>query len=120
VAAATRISLKILRRETWRREKLLSLIERFRTGIDELGLELLNSPTPIQPVMLHDDALCYRVGEGLRARGFLVGAIRSPTVPVGSARLRITLCAEHTDDQVDGLVEAIGKTVAEVGKNHSE
>ncbi|PHS74816.1 MAG: 8-amino-7-oxononanoate synthase [Porticoccus sp.] len=120
VAAATRISLKILRRETWRREKLVSLIERFRAGIDELGLELLNSPTPIQPVLLHDDALCYRVGEGLRARGFLVGAIRSPTVPVGRARLRITLCAEHTDDQVDALVEAIGKTVAEVGKIHSE
>ncbi|WP_438958725.1 8-amino-7-oxononanoate synthase [Porticoccus sp.] len=120
VAAATRISLKILRRETWRREKLVSLIERFRAGIDELGLELLNSPTPIQPVLLHDDALCYRVGEGLRARGFLVGAIRSPTVPVGRARLRITLCAEHTDDQVDALVESIGKTVAEVGKIHSE
>jgi len=120
VAAATRISLKILRRETWRRERLISLIERFRAGIGELGLELLNSPTPIQPVMLHDDALCYRVGEGLRARGFLVGAIRSPTVPVGSARLRITLCAEHTDDQVDALVEAIGKTVAEVGEIHSE
>lgn len=117
VAAATRISLKILRRETWRRERLVSLIERFRAGVSELGLELLNSPTPIQPVMLHDDALCYRVGESLRARGFLVGAIRSPTVPVGSARLRITLCAEHTDDQVDALVEAIGKTLAEVGES---
>ncbi|WP_438951489.1 8-amino-7-oxononanoate synthase [Porticoccus sp.] len=116
VAAATRISLKILRRESWRRERLISLIERFRAGIGALGLELLNSATPIQPVMLHDDALCYRVGEGLRARGFLVGAIRSPTVPVGSARLRITLCAEHTDDQVDGLVEAIGKTLAEAGR----
>lgn len=116
VAAATRISLKILRRESWRRERLISLIERFRAGIGALGLELLNSATPIQPVMLHDDALCYRVGEGLRARGFLVGAIRSPTVPVGSARLRITFCAEHTDDQVDGLVEAIGKTLAEAGR----
>ena len=114
VAAATRISLKILRRETWRREKLQSLITRFRRGISDLGLELMDSPTPIQPVMLHDDALCYGMGEGLRAKGFLVGAIRPPTVPVGSARLRVTLCAEHTEEQVDALVDAIDRTLSEL------
>jgi len=114
VAAATRISLKILRRETWRREKLQSLIARFRSGIRDIGLELMDSPTPIQPVLLHDDALCYQVGESLRTKGFLVGAIRPPTVPVGSARLRVTLCAEHTEDQVDALVDAIDRTLTEL------
>lgn len=114
VAAATRISLKILRRETWRREKLQSLIARFRNGISDIGLDLMDSPTPIQPVLLHDDALCHRVGESLRAKGFLVGAIRPPTVPVGSARLRVTLCAEHTEEQIDALVDAIDRTLTEL------
>ena len=114
VASATRISLKILQRETWRREQLKSLIERFRSGIEALGLELMNSMTPIQPVLLHDDELTHKVGEQLRAKGFLVGAIRPPTVPVGSARLRVTLCAEHTEEQVDRLLDALDKTLIDL------
>ncbi len=114
VASATRISLKILQRESWRREQLKSLVERFRSGVDALGLELMDSTTPIQPVLLHDDELTFNVGEQLRAKGFLVGAIRPPTVPVGSARLRITLCAEHTEEQVDRLLDALDKTLVEL------
>ncbi|MEH6468256.1 MAG: 8-amino-7-oxononanoate synthase, partial [Porticoccus sp.] len=114
VASATRISLKILQRETWRREQLKSLIERFRSGVKELGLELMASTTPIQPVLLHDDELTQQVGEQLRSKGFLVGAIRPPTVPVGSARLRITLCAEHTEEQVDRLLDAVDKTLVDL------
>lgn len=113
VASATRISLKILQRETWRREKLNLLIEHFRSGAKELGLELMDSITPIQPVLLGDDALTLKVGEQLRRKGFLVGAIRPPTVPAGTSRLRITLCAEHSEQQVDSLLEAIDKTLAE-------
>ena len=113
VASATRISLKILQRETWRREKLSLLIKHFRSGAKELGLELMDSITPIQPVLLSDDALTLKVGEQLRRKGFLVGAIRSPTVPVGTSRLRITLCAEHSEQEVDSLLEAIDKTLAE-------
>jgi 8-amino-7-oxononanoate synthase len=113
VASATRISLKILQRETWRREKLNLLIQHFRSGAKELGLELMDSITPIQPVLLGDDALTLKVGEQLRRKGFLVGAIRSPTVPVGTSRLRITLCAEHSEQEVDSLLEAIDKTLAE-------
>ena len=114
VASATRISLKILQRETWRREQLKNLIERFRSGVEELGLELMASTTPIQPVLLHDDELTQKVGEQLRIKGFLVGAIRPPTVPVGSARLRITLCAEHTEEQVDRLLDALDKTLVDL------
>ena len=114
VASATRISLKILQRESWRREQLKSLVERFRLGVEALGLELMDSTTPIQPVLLHDDELTFNVGEQLRAKGFLVGAIRPPTVPVGSARLRITLCAEHTEEQVDRLLDALDKTLVEL------
>ncbi len=114
VASATRISLKILQRETWRREKLISLVQRFRAGASELGLELMDSVTPIQPVLLHDDALTMKVGDQLRAKGFLVGAIRPPTVPAGTARLRITFCAEHSEEEVDRLLDAIDKTLVEL------
>ncbi len=114
VASATRISLKILQRETWRREQLKSLIERFRSGVEELGLELMASTTPIQPVLLHDDELTQKVGEQLQSKGFLVGAIRPPTVPVGSARLRVTLSAEHTEEQVDRLLDAMDKTLVDL------
>tara|TARA_R110002096_G_scaffold396302_1_gene591955 strand:- start:4685 stop:5860 length:1176 start_codon:yes stop_codon:yes gene_type:complete len=111
VASATRISLKIMQRETWRREKLRSLVSRFRAGAESLGLELMDSMTPIQPVMLHDDELTLKVGEQLRDRGFLVGAIRPPTVPAGTARLRITFCAEHSEEEVDSLLDAIDRTL---------
>lgn len=114
VASATRISLKILQRETWRREKLTSLIERFRTGAQALGLELMDSVTPIQPVLLGDETLTLGVAELLRSSGFLVGAIRPPTVPVGTARLRITLCAEHSEEEVDRLLAAIDQSLTEL------
>lgn len=107
IAAATRTSLKILREETWRREKLQVLITQFRQGVQELGLELMDSSTPIQPVLLNNDELTIKVGESLKKRGYLVGAIRPPTVPKGSARLRVTLCAEHSEAQVDGLLAAL-------------
>ena len=109
VAAATRASLKILQAESWRREKLAALVAQFRSGITQLGLELMDSPTPIQPVLLNDDKRVIQVGEQLRERGFLVGAIRPPTVPKGGARLRITLCAEHSEQQVDQLLDALAE-----------
>ena len=107
VASATRVSLKILQQETWRREKLASLIARFRSGAETLGLELMKSTTPIQPILLHDDELAIKVGDRLRENGFLVGAIRRPTVPIKSARLRITLSAKHTEEEIDALLDTL-------------
>ncbi len=113
VAAATRTSLKILQRESWRREKLQALITQFRHGVEQIGLELLPSATAVQPVLLRDDRLVMEVGAALRQRGYLVGAIRPPTVPRGSGRLRITLSAEHSEAQVDGLLTALADGVGE-------
>ena len=107
VASATRASLKILQQETWRREKLASLIVRFRSGAETLGLELMKSTTPIQPILLYDDELAIKVGDRLRENGFLVGAIRRPTVPINSARLRITLSAKHTEEEIDALLDTL-------------
>jgi 8-amino-7-oxononanoate synthase len=107
IAAATIASLKIVREETWRRDKLGLLIARFRSGAEQIGLRLAESNTPIQPVLINDDEKVMQVGQKLRAAGFLVGAIRPPTVPVGTGRLRITFSADHSEEQVDQLVAAL-------------
>lgn len=113
VAAATRVALKLIDSESWRRQKLHALIERFRCGGRELGIPLLESMTPIQPVLIGDDAKVIKVGERLLDAGYWVGAIRPPTVPRGGARLRITLNAGHTEAEVDGLLDALSSALRE-------
>lgn len=107
VAAATRTSLQLLQQESWRREHLQQLIAHFRRGATEIGLQLLDSASPIQPIILGDEARALAFSEELAARGFLVIAIRPPTVPVGSSRLRVTLSAAHSVAQVDALLNAL-------------
>jgi len=111
VAEAVRMSLRIVQEEEWRRENLHALIRRFRDGASRLGLNLLSSPTPIQPVVLGSAALALQTSQRLRERGFLVPAIRPPTVPEGSARLRITLSAAHEPSDVDRLLEALSSAI---------
>ena len=112
VAAATLASLKLVQEESWRRDKLCSLIARFRRGAEQIGLQLMSSQTPVQPVLINDDALVVETGRRLREMGILVGAIRPPTVPRGSGRLRITLCANHSEQQIDRLLDALEQTLA--------
>ncbi|MNQ34869.1 8-amino-7-oxononanoate synthase [compost metagenome] len=112
VACATLQSLQLLRSEGWRREHLNALIARFRAGAAALGLELMDSPTPIQPILIGDSARAVEFSRLLRERGLLVGAIRPPTVPAGTARLRVTLSAAHTTEQVDRLLAALGECQA--------
>ena len=107
VAVASSASLKILQAESWRREKLVSLVSRFRLGAKQIGLDLMDSQTPIQPVQINNDQRVMEINQQLRAKGFMVGAIRPPTVPKGSGRLRICLSATHTEDQIDQLLEAL-------------
>ncbi|QDW66785.1 8-amino-7-oxononanoate synthase [Luteimonas granuli] len=108
-AAAALASVKLARREHWRREKLGALVQRFRAGMQERGSELPPSETPIQPVPCGDNARALDMAARLEADGFRVAAIRPPTVPEGRARLRVTLCAAHAEDQVDALVAALGR-----------
>ena len=70
------------------------------------------SATPIQPVLLGSTARVLRAQEELLTAGFWVVAIRPPTVASGSSRLRVTLSAGHTEEQVDALVEVLGKIMA--------
>ncbi|MGV8570350.1 MAG: 8-amino-7-oxononanoate synthase [Pseudomonas asiatica] len=109
LACATLKSLELLRRETWRREHLAALIRQFREGAQQIGLELMDSPTPIQPIVIGDSAKALRLSRMLRERGLLVTAIRPPTVPAGSARLRVTLSAAHSEAQVQLLFNALAE-----------
>ena len=108
VAAAARAALALSQREGWRREQLQQRVDQFRRGAAALGLPLCASTSPIQPLIVGEDARCARLGAALFARGFWVGAIRSPTVPAGAARLRITFSANHRVADVDALLEALG------------
>jgi 8-amino-7-oxononanoate synthase len=73
-------------------------------------LPLLESYTPIQPLLLGDNAAALSASAALQSRGYLVGAIRPPSVPEGQARLRIALSSLHDEAQVDGLVQALIET----------
>lgn len=107
VAAATLASLKKAETENWRRDKLKSLIAQFRQSASQLGVELLESETPIQGIVTGDAGKALELSQRLLDLEILVTAIRPPTVPTGTARLRVTLSASHTEEQLDKLLGAL-------------
>ncbi len=111
VAEAVRASLGLVQRESWRRERLKMLIDRFRAGARTLGLPLLPSETPIQPLILGDSQRALEASRKLWDLGFWVVAIRPPTVPAQTARLRITLTCGHSETQLDELLEALARSL---------
>lgn len=104
LATASLASLRLVREEWWRRERLQQIIRRFRTGARELGLDLVDSQTPIQAVILGSASRAVQGSAILDRLGLHVPAIRPPTVPEQTARLRITFSALHTDEQLDQLL----------------
>ena len=119
LACATLKSLELLRTEHWRREHLAALIKQFRAGAQALGLELMDSFTPIQPILIGDSGRALRLSQLLRERGVMVTAIRPPTVPAGSARLRVTLSAAHSEAQVQLLLQALAQCYPLLGVDES-
>lgn len=107
LAEASRAALKLIQAEPERRQHLHTLIARFRAGARQLGLKLMASETPIQPLLVGDPAEALSLSQALREDGIIAAAIRPPTVPVGTARLRFTLTAAHTQQQVDRLLDAL-------------
>lgn len=105
--AATLAAVRLARRDDWRRTRLVELIGAFRDGARKHGFELMASDTPIQPLLCGEEATVMAMSAALEHAGFMVGAIRPPTVPEGKARLRVTLSALHTPQQVQALIEAI-------------
>lgn len=106
-AAASLAAAKLARREDWRREKLQELILHLRGGALHHGFELLDSDTPIQPLICGTAAHALGMADALREDGILAAAIRPPTVPENTARLRITLSALHTSNDIDALLNAL-------------
>ncbi len=106
-ATAASAAVMLIRREPERRAHLRDLIARFRSGATQLGYPLMESVTPIQPLLIGDSEAAVALTDALMSRGWYVPAIRPPTVPAGSARLRVTLSAAHTAAQVDGLLGAL-------------
>ncbi|MDM1716610.1 8-amino-7-oxononanoate synthase [Thiopseudomonas alkaliphila] len=114
VACASLKSLELIQTEGWRREHLNQLIAQFRATLIAANIPLMNSHTPIQPVVVGDSAQAMQLSAKLREQEIIVGAIRPPTVPAGSARLRITLTAAHTTEQVQRVTDALIKAWHEV------
>ena len=107
IAEATRVSLRLAQQDQWRRNKLNTLIQRFRAGATQLSLTLLDSTTPIQPLLIGDNAKAIALSQALAQKGILISAIRPPTVPENSARLRITFSATHEESDIDLLLSQL-------------
>ncbi|MGB1927813.1 MAG: 8-amino-7-oxononanoate synthase [Mariniblastus sp.] len=107
IASATRAAIKIIQTEPERRDKLNANITYFRQAIDELNLKTLDSKTAIQPILLGDSETALQATELLRQHGLWITAIRPPTVPEGTARLRITISCEHHQNDIDQLITAL-------------
>ena len=107
LAAAIVAALASIREDSGRRAHLNALIERFRAGAAGLPWRLLPSSTPIQPLVIGDAREAVRIADALLARDILVPAIRPPTVPAGTARLRVSLSAAHSHVDVAALLSAL-------------
>ncbi len=107
VAAATLESLHVLQEESWRVDQLHALIRQFRNGAMQRGIALPESHTAIQPLIVGASEKAVQLSEKLLQQNILVGAIRPPTVPVNTARLRITLSAAHTESDLEQLLDAL-------------
>ena len=107
LAAASLTALGLLQEEAWRRDHLADLVCRFRRGAADLGLPVMAADSAIQPLLVGDSVLAIELSRQLQNRGILISAIRPPTVPAGTARLRVTLSAAHSARQVDRLLATL-------------
>jgi 8-amino-7-oxononanoate synthase len=113
LAHALRGALTLVRDGARERAHLASLVAAFREAARELPWSLLPSATPIQPLVVGDAATTVRISRALEREGLLVPAIRPPTVPAGTSRLRVSLSAAHAHDDVRALTRALGRVAAD-------
>lgn len=111
LAAAASAAVDLARTESWRRDKLQRLIAQFRAGAAARKMTLLDSRTPIQPLLAGTSDAAMRLSIHLENAGFYVPAIRPPTVPAGKARLRITLSAAHEEADIERLLDAMSSAL---------
>ena len=116
VSEATRESLKLMDEESWRRDKLNDNIKHFKKLATGIGLPDTQSDTAIQPIVLGNVKETMKLSAKLKQQGILVSAIRPPTVPEGTARLRITLCTDHSVEQIENLIDLLGDNMGKASK----
>ena len=112
IAEATRVSLKLLVTENWRQQALTQNIRHFKSLAKQSEIPLLASDTAIQPVIINDSQKALDTSQALFKKGLHVAAIRPPTVPANTARLRITLRADHTQNDIQHLVECLSPLIS--------
>ena len=110
--AAARAALRVIGREPWRRERLAANAARLREALAARGVSSAPSATHIVPVRVGGNAAAMAVAERLLARGFYAQGVRWPSVPEGTARLRLTPMATHREEEIDALAEAVAEEVA--------
>jgi 8-amino-7-oxononanoate synthase len=106
-AAAARAALAIVAAEPWRRDRVFALSARLRDALHGAGLDVGSSVGPIVPVLVGEPGRTLDLAARLAGAGFFVPAIRPPTVPAGTSRLRISVTAAHTDEDIDALIAAL-------------
>jgi len=116
IIAATIKSVE-LAQQSWRHERLNERIDHFKQQAAKLDLVLMSSDSAIQPLIIGSSEDTLAISHILKQQGFYVGAMRPPTVAKGSARLRITLSANHTLVEIDNLLLALAKAGAAIGLN---
>jgi 8-amino-7-oxononanoate synthase len=115
VAAAAQESIAIMRGEPQRQSRVRTLASRVRESLRSIGFEIVQGNSPIIPLILGDDRRAIDASQRLADAGILVPAVRPPTVPKGSSRLRLTLSCEHTDNQVQNLVDGLAEMRRQIG-----
>ena len=108
---ATRTSLKIIQ-EGYQTNKLHENIKKFKDYSSHIGLNINDSKSGIQPIIIGDNEKVIKIQAELLSKGFYVGAIRSPTVPKGSERLRVTLTSDHTEEQIFKLIDLLKSVIS--------
>lgn len=107
LATALLVALRLIATEDWRRERLQELVQRLKRGLADHPMRLLDSRTAIQPLLVGENTAAVELSARLQEAGIWVPAIRPPTVPAGTARLRISLSAAHTVEDVDRLTQEL-------------
>ncbi len=116
VAEATRESIKLMDEESRRRDTLKDNIKYFKKLATDIGLPDTQSDTAIQPIVIGNVEKTMTLSAKLKQQGILVSAIRPPTVPEGTARLRITLCADHSVEQIENLINLLSHNMGKVSQ----
>jgi glycine C-acetyltransferase/8-amino-7-oxononanoate synthase len=107
MAAAAQAAIHLIQQEPERRDRLWQNRKHMYQGLKAMGCHMTKSQSPILPIIVNDPRLAVEMSVGLQKKGIYIPAIRPPTVPKGTSRLRVTVSAEHSIEQIDAALSAI-------------